>query len=82
MSRTIAVFGGSFNPPGAHHRSVAQALAALGNNEEALTVLDAVESRRGDGLLVPAAELYAAAGEYGKANEIAENYRKQQAELE
>ncbi|MBW2528474.1 MAG: NAD(+)/NADH kinase [Deltaproteobacteria bacterium] len=27
MSRTIAVFGGSFNPPGAHHRSVARALA-------------------------------------------------------
>lgn len=57
--------------------AMAQALSALGQNEEALSLLDAVESRRGDGLLVPAAELYAAAGEYGKANDIAENYRKQ-----
>ena len=28
MSRTIAVFGGSFNPPGSHHRLVAERLAA------------------------------------------------------
>ncbi len=28
MSRTIAVFGGSFNPPGEHHRAIAELLAA------------------------------------------------------
>jgi NAD+ kinase len=27
MSRTIAVFGGSFNPPGSHHRALAERLA-------------------------------------------------------
>ncbi len=28
MSRSIAVFGGSFNPPGVHHRAIAELLAA------------------------------------------------------
>ena len=27
MTRTIAVFGGSFNPPGVHHRQIATLLA-------------------------------------------------------
>ena len=36
-----------------------------------------MENRRGDGQLVPAAELYAANGEYAKADEIADQYRKQ-----
>lgn len=27
MSKTLAIFGGSFNPPGQHHRAIAEALA-------------------------------------------------------
>ncbi len=57
--------------------ALAQAYAMSGDPEEALAIIDAMENRRGDGQLVPAAELYAANGEHAKADEIADAYREQ-----
>lgn len=57
--------------------AIAQALATQGEIEEALALLDAMGEGRGDGALVPSAELYAAHGHYDKANAIADNYRQQ-----
>ncbi len=57
--------------------AIAQALAWKGDAEGALSVIDAIDNMRGDGVLVPAAELYAAFGQYDKAHEIAETYRSQ-----
>jgi tetratricopeptide (TPR) repeat protein len=57
--------------------AIAQAMMALDRKDEAISLLDAMPDRRGDGQLVPAAEIYAANGDYGKANEIADRYRKQ-----
>ncbi len=38
MKRTIAIFGGSFNPPGLHHRAIAQAVAELPGIDEVIVV--------------------------------------------
>lgn len=64
---------------GAGTKRIAVAQARLGLDDEAaaLAVLDALEGRRGDGQLVPSAEMYAALGRLDEATAIADDYRSQ-----
>lgn len=55
--------------------ALAQAHAGKGDNAAALAILDRIEEKRGDGQLIPAAELYAASGQYDESYLIAEHYR-------
>ncbi len=57
--------------------ALAQAQIALGESETGLQTIDDVAATRGDGQLVPSAEIYSAAGRYDDAFEIAEQYREQ-----
>ena len=57
---------------------IALAQAHLGNGDAAaaFAIVDGIDDMRGDGQLVPAAEIYAANGQYSKAFGIAERYRQ------
>ena len=57
--------------------ALAQARAALSEDELALAIIDNLNATRGDGQLVPSASIYAANGRYDDAFKIAENYRNQ-----
>ena len=57
--------------------ALAQAYVGRGETVEALAVLKRLGAARGDGQLVPIAEMYAANGQYEKSFEIAEQYRQQ-----
>lgn len=56
--------------------AMAQAYMGLGQADSALEIIDGLQASRGEGLLIPAAEIYAAIGQHGKAFAIAEEYRK------
>ncbi|MDH4072644.1 MAG: tetratricopeptide repeat protein [Gammaproteobacteria bacterium] len=57
--------------------ALAQAQIALGDASAGVPLLDGINGVRDDGVLVPSAEIYAAAGRYDDANAIAEDFRKQ-----
>jgi tetratricopeptide (TPR) repeat protein len=55
----------------------AQAFVAQENVAEAVRLLQTLDDSRGDGQLVPAAEIYASQGYQAEATEIADSYRRQ-----
>lgn len=57
--------------------ALAQAFIALGDTAAGLQLLTDMSSTRGDGQLVPAAEIFAANAHYDDAFKIAEQYRSQ-----
>jgi tetratricopeptide (TPR) repeat protein len=57
--------------------ALAQAHLGKGDAARALATIESIESMRGDGQLVPAAEIYSAVGHYDKAFELAGQYRQQ-----
>ena len=57
--------------------ALAQAQIAMGDTAEGVQTIVDLAATRGDGQLVPSAEIYAAAGRYDEAFGIAENYRQQ-----
>ncbi|MDX2413387.1 MAG: tetratricopeptide repeat protein [Woeseiaceae bacterium] len=67
------------NTRGAGTKSIALAQAYVGKGDvaQALDILAGLDAAKGDGQLVPLAEIYAANGQYEKAFEIAEQYRQQ-----
>ncbi len=56
--------------------ALAQAHLGLGVASTGLGVLDQIESERGEGVLIPTAEIYAANSQFDKAFAIAEQYRQ------
>lgn len=57
--------------------ALAQARIALGEVEEGVKIISDLAATRGDGQLVPSAEIYAASGRFDDAFAIAEQYREQ-----
>jgi tetratricopeptide (TPR) repeat protein len=57
--------------------ALAQAQIALGEADAGVQTIVELAATRGDGQLVPSAEIYAAAGRYDDAFRIAEQYREQ-----
>jgi len=57
--------------------ALAQAYAYRGDGERALAIIEGLAATRGDGQLVPSAEVFAASGQHDRAFEIAEQYRRQ-----
>ena len=56
--------------------ALAHAKLGLGDTATAIAILERMQGMRGEGQLIPAAEIFAANGQHDKAFEIAEQYRE------
>ncbi|MDH4254126.1 MAG: tetratricopeptide repeat protein, partial [Gammaproteobacteria bacterium] len=79
LEKGIAEDAAAANERGVATKTVAlaQAYVARGEPDRALQIIEALAASRGDGQLVPSAEIYAAAGRHDRAFEVAEQYRSQ-----